>query len=515
MLLTSLSFLIVFISFVAKNSQKISDFSQEAHNQLFYLYKHINRIAIIVILYVLYLTINIFSLENINSGISIYNNLFKITSLSTIISILILLIVGLLLFLNSVNIIGYNFIDSIHYSYKEYILLILFNLLGLLLFPAVNDIISLFVIIELQSYSLYLITSIYRESNNATKAGLMYFLLGGLASILILLGSAILYYVTGMTSLDYIFTLVNYTNYLDSLYFGFLFIVLGLLWKMGLAPFHNWSITVYSNTPTIVTSYISLMAKLSILPFMYTIINSLNIENNYINYIIGISVLLSMLIGSLGGLSQIKIKVLLAYSGVINAGYLLLSLLVNTQEGLVGFIVYIYQYGLTHVNIFFVVLLASYYIVFNSNLIKSNSNNSILLSSLSPIEYINQLNGLLIKNSYLAMALIISLFSLIGIPPLLGFYGKFYILISSLNKGYLLLSLGLILFSVVTTVYYAYIIKTLSFSNIKLTSTKGNNLSSSICYIISTITLIILLNICQIDTILQGAYILAFNNLLI
>lgn len=512
MLLISLVTIIVYISTIAKNQNTVNDFLNEATNHI--LYKYINRIAILVIFYISYLTIDMFNLENINSGVSVYNNLFKFTNLSIIISILMLLTIGLLLFLNSVNIIGYNFIDQIHYQYREYVLLIFFNLLGLLLFPAVNNIIGLFVIIELQSYSLYLLTSLYRESNNATKAGLMYFLLGGLASILLLLGSAVLYYTTGMTSLDTIFTLLSYDNYANSVNFGLLFITIGLLWKMGLAPFHNWSISVYSNTPTIITAYISLMAKLSILPFMYTIINSINDSNSYINYLITISILLSMLIGSIGGLSQIKIKILLAYSGVINAGYLLLSLLVNSQEGLVGFMVYIYQYSLTHVNLFFIILLASYYIIFNQSNSKS-SNNNILLSILSPIEYINQLNGLLTKNSYLAIALIISLFSLIGIPPLIGFYGKFYILISSLNKGYILLSLALILFSVITTVYYAYIIKTVSFNSVKWVSTGGNKLSPSITYLISTITLIILLNIYQIDNILQGAYIVAFNNLLV
>lgn len=512
MLLSSLTSLIVYTSLIAKDLSK-NNYSDKV-NYSYNIYKNINRVGLLSILYILYISIDIFNLENINTGISVYNNLFKVTTLSSIIGILIILIVGLLFLVNSINVTGLRFIDSLHYEYKEYILLILFNLLGLVLFPTVNNIIMLFVIIELQSYSLYLITSIYRGSNNATKAGLMYFLLGGLASIFILFGSAILYYGTGMTSFEQIFTSYDYINTINLVNFGFLFIIIGLIWKMGLAPFHNWSITVYSNTPTVVTAYISLMAKLSILPLFYNIINNISYEGNYLIYIIAITVFLSMLIGSVGGLSQIKIKVLLAYSGVINAGYLLLSLLVNTQEGLVGFIVYIYQYSLTHVNIFFVIFLASYYVALNNNLDKKEGNNSILLSHFSPLEYINQFNSLLSKNSYLAMALIISLFSLIGIPPLVGFYGKFYILISSLNKGYIFLSLSLIIFSVITTVYYAYIIKTLSFKEISF-KTEGNTLSNSICYIVSTITLIILLNICQIDVILQESYIIAFSNLLI
>nr|YP_010996286.1 NADH dehydrogenase subunit 2 [Saccharomycopsis fibuligera]WPA89459.1 NADH dehydrogenase subunit 2 [Saccharomycopsis fibuligera] len=527
MLLISLTLLIVYVSLISKNiasGDRISDFTQEADNKLFFLYKNMNRMGVILVLYVLYLMVSIFSLENINSGISLYNNLFKMTSLSTTISMLITMLASIFLMLNSVNIMGYSPVDNVHFKHKEYVMLILFNLLGLMLFPMVNDIISLFVMMELQSYSLYLMTTTHRESNNSTKSGLMYFLLGGLASMLMLLGSSMLYFITGMTSLDSMYTLVDYDNYISSIYFGFVFIVLGLIWKMGLAPFHNWSITVYNYTPTIVTSYISLMAKFSMLPFVYTIIvntYSMNSENNYLNLMIAISILLSMIIGSMGGLNQMKMKVTLAYSGVINAGYLLLALLVNSQEGMVGFIVYIYQYGLTHINLFFILLSTSYYMMYNAN-INNNSNNkgnsSMLLSTFSPMEYMNQLNGLLTKNSYLAMALMISLFSLMGMPPLMGFYGKFFMTISSTNKGYMTLSLALMLFSVVTTVYYAYIIKTVSFTKISnfitvVTSSEGNKLSNSVTYVISTITLITLVNICQIDTMLQGAYILAFSNL--
>lgn len=229
MLLISLLFLIVYVSIISRKFANVSDFNGEAGNNLSSIYKNINRIGIIIILYVLYITIDVFSVENINTGISLYNNLYKITSLSTVISILMLILVSLMLVLNSVNIINYSSIDNIHFKHKEYILLILFNLLGLILFPMVNDTLALFITIELQSYSLYLITAAYRESNNATKAGLMYFLLGGLASILILLGAAILYFVTGMTSLESIYTMTDYSNYTSSIYFGFMFILLGLI----------------------------------------------------------------------------------------------------------------------------------------------------------------------------------------------------------------------------------------------------------------------------------------------
>ncbi|MBY3555950.1 hypothetical protein HGI15_21560, partial [Modestobacter lapidis] len=228
------------------------------------------------------------------------------------------------------------------------------------------------------------------------------------------------------------------------------------------------------------------------------------------------SILLSMFIGSLGGLAQIKIKILLAYSGVINVSYLLLALLVNNLDGLVAFIIYIVQYSFTHFNLFASILLMSYYL-FNFDS-KEKYNNIIYgFNSYSPVEFIQQFVGLLNKNSYLAMAILISLFSLIGIPPLVGFFGKLYILIASLKSGFVLLSVGLIIFSLITTVYYAYVIKVISFdnsfkfNNLQLNYENNNQFSSCITYFISVITLFTILNFLHIDVLVQGAYILACN----
>lgn len=508
MLLLSMIILIVFGSLNANNIN---------------INRNIARLAILSLVYSLVISISIG--YSVIESCSIYNGLYQHSSISLAMGNLILIIAILLLFISSTPATGYTLIDNIHSDNKEYGLLILFNTIGLLLFPMVNDTIALFITLELQSYSLYLITSLYNKSNTATKAGLLYFLIGGLASTIILAGSGLIYYSTGLTALDLLYIILPYSN---GGILGLVFILIGLTVKMGLAPVHNWSVTVYNYSPMHITAYISLLAKLSILPFLYNVFTNIDssISSTLISILVWI-VFISMIVGSLSGLQQIKIKTLLAYSGVLNAGYLLYTVAIQSPEALTGFFVYIYQYSLTHVNLFLIILTAGYYVIsLASPAKKTNTNNSAsvpLLSAYSPIEYIGQLQGLIYHNGYLGTALAISLFSLIGIPPLIGFYGKYLILISGLNTGYITLAFALIICSVIATVYYAYIIRTIVFKAPVSTSgsthiqeqgqghIEANSLSNSLTYIISAITLIILCNMVIVDNLIQGAYTLAIS----
>lgn len=145
---------------------------------------------------------------------------------------------------------------------KEYSILILFNLIGLLFLPLTNYLISLFVIVELQSYSFYLITAFNNESYYSSRAGLTYLLIAGLASIIILFGCASLYSATGLTSFDGLFSLLYHDNFYPNLNVGFSSMILGLLIKIGTAPMHNWLINIYSIVPTYVTAWVSLMVRL-------------------------------------------------------------------------------------------------------------------------------------------------------------------------------------------------------------------------------------------------------------
>lgn len=513
MLLTSLFIIIIYSSI---------------HNRTNHFNKDMSRIGILIILYSLYILIdsNIETLIGINS-IPIYNNIYKVNLLSQSISILILSLSIILLFNSISGIINIKDIDMINYNIKNYIVILLFNIIGLLLFLNVNDLIALYITIELQSYSLYIMTSIYNKSNNALKAGLLYFLIGGIASIFILYGTSIIYYITGSLNLDHIYILTNYNN---NIYIGFIMILMGFILKMGMAPLHNWSINIYNNTPTIITAWISLVSKLSIMTLLFIIIyniNTYNNTNNILTYTISLFVILSLIIGSIGGLMQIKIKVLLTYSGILNGGYLLYTVLINSIDSIVAYIIYVLQYSLTHMNIFIIILLLPS-ILYNNNIImnstntnSSNTNNidQVYTSIFSPIEYINQFKLLISINPFINLALIISLFSLIGIPPLFGFYGKWLIIISALSNGYIYMTILLIICSTISTLYYIYVIKESSiYDNLhnsidtKYQYVYNNYINgNSVSYMISVLTLITLLNGVQIINIIKGAFIIGIS----
>ncbi|KAK6459826.1 various chains-domain-containing protein [Scheffersomyces coipomensis] len=268
-------------------------------------------------------------------------------------------------------------------------LIVLANLIGLILLPLVNDLLVLYVIIELQSYSLYLLTGLHNRSYNASKASLLYFLMGGVASAIILLASYFIYSLTGSTNLSDIAIFYSFDNSFD--YFDILLIA--LLFKMGMAPLHP---------------YISIVAKISILSFIF--INA----NLFSHNLIIVFFYISLSIAAYKPLFQVNIKTILAYSGLLNFGYLLLTIV--TYD--ISFYIYIIQYVLTHLILFLGLLAA-------------------------------------------ILSLILAFFSLIGIPPLPGFYGKLYVIISALQDNYVLETCIIIIFSVISTYYYANIIKIL------------------------------------------------------
>ena len=241
--------------------------------------------------------------------------------------------------------------------------------------------------IELQSFAVYILATLYRNSESATAAGLKYFLLGGLSSALILLGSSIIYSNTGLTNFEGIYNLlsviVDNTNNEQNevvlpVIFGLLLIGSGFLFKVSAAPFHNWAPDVYDGTPTIVTSWLSTMPKISIFVFLLELITglqgsleciSLNTMSDFTgNYFAGniwknlllAASLLSLVLGTVLGLSQYRIKRLLTYSTISHVGFLLLALAINTEESVESFLFYIIQYSLTNVNVFLILLAFGY-----------------------------------------------------------------------------------------------------------------------------------------------------------
>lgn len=395
----------------------------------------------------------------------------------------------------------------------EYPLLILFCIIGGIFLISSSDLISMFLSIELQSYALYLICSIYRNSENSVSAGLTYFLLGGLSSCIILLGQGLLYINTGTTNLESIYIIKNIyesldeenTNYilynLNSIQYSLILLSIGLLFKVSSAPFHFWSPDVYDAIPTIVTTFVAIIAKISILFFLLELVyytNSNSIQFNWINNLM-LSSILSLIIGSVLGLTQYRIKRLYAYSTISHIGFLLLAISINNVESIQAFIFYLIQYSISNLNAF-IILIAIGYTLYNYEW----NDNTISYRNLkevnnSPIQLISQLKGYFKINPFISISLAITLFSFIGVPPLIGFFAKQKILISALDNGYIFIVLIAILTSVISAVYYLIIVKFIFFEpkvyNIYLSygSLHYSNIPSTISLIISLITIIILI----------------------
>lgn len=426
-----------------------------------------------------------------------------------------------------------------HYKIIEYPLIAQFILIGGIALLSSNDLITIFLAIELQSYGLYILSTIYRNSESSTSAGLTYFLLGGLSSCIILLGQSFLYINFGTTNLDGIYLVHNIITSNDNLFyfikesavdymfymptlnfyhyalqFSLIILSVGFLFKISAAPFHSWSPGVYDAIPTVTTTFVAIIPKISILILFFDLVYSTwyTLFNFSWTNILLFSSFLSLIIGSVLGLTQFRIKRLYAYSTISHVGFILLALCVHSAESIQAFYFYIVQYSLSNLNAFVILIAIGYtYINYSEKTKTYNTISSIYdeltrkINNLSPIEYIDQLKGYFYLNPMLAISLSITLYSFIGIPPLVGFFAKQMILSSALDNGNLFMCLIAILTSVVSAVYYLYIIKHMFFEkskfikNISLpygvvkNSNKKITLSNWLTILISILTLLIFL----------------------
>ena len=491
-----------------------------------------SRIGIIVLFYCIYLVYNSLFITYMDSGIGIFGGLFFISSITQtfhalifIISLLILTLTGFFpksfRNINNESIISKYTLKGLglpispnsifkltsleQYSILEYTLVYLFVVIGSVLLISSNDLISLFLSVELQSYGLYLLCAIYRNSETSTSSSLTYFLLGGLASCFILLGIGLIYANVGVTYLDNFYIINNLSLIIDLsaneltgvtsfVPYSMLLIIVGLLFKISAAPFHFWSPDVYDGIPTVVTTFVANIAKISVLILILQLVHftsSIYISNSY-SWTTGLllSSLLSLIIGTILGLTQFRIKRLLAYSTISHLGFMLLALSINSVESIQSFIFYLIQYSLSNINAFIILIAIGYSLLSSRNI---NYNELQEDEKNSPVQLISQLKGFFYENSVLALSFAITLFSFAGIPPLMGFFAKQMVFSSALQEGFVFLTLIGVLTSVISAVYYLYIIKTMFFDKVASINKQISMLSSSLSIIISILTLIILL----------------------
>jgi NADH-ubiquinone oxidoreductase chain 2 len=512
-----------------------------------------NRIAILILAYCIITDLT--SLSVVSKGIGIHGGLLIITNISQIFHIFIYLIGALILVLTSFyprkvwsedysslkdillsKFIYYNtkILNKMGEQFKiaEYPLILLFIISGAIFLISTNDLISIFLAIELQSYGLYILSTIYRNSELSTTGGLIYFLLGGLSSCFILLGTGLLYANSGSTNLDslYIITSISDINSVDLWYkpyyinFSLVIFTIGFLFKVSAAPFHFWSPDVYDAIPTIVTTFVALIAKISIFILLLQLVFYTN--NNFSDasydmnwtFILLMSSLFSLIIGTVVGLTQFRIKRLLAYSTISHVGFMLLALGISSVESTQAFLFYLTQYSISNLNAFFIIIAIGFSLYCYTS--DNKEYEELVDKNNSPIQLVSQLKGYFYVNPFLAVSLAITIFSFAGIPPLVGFFGKQMVLSAALDKGLIFLSLIAIITSVIGGIYYLSIVKEMFFSkseykvntsleNLTLKGTVINNnrdlvknikfnynnivLSSPISFVISNITLIILL----------------------
>ncbi len=488
-----------------------------------------NRIAIIALIYCI--LHDIISLSILNKGIGLHGGLLHVTNITQIFHIFIFFISILILQLTSFyprkiildknndeedkvkvsNITTTYILNKMgeHMMIIEYPLILLFIISGAVFLISTNDLVSIFLSIELQSYGLYLLSTLYRNSELSTTGGLMYFLLGGLSSCFILLGTSLLYANSGTTSLDGLYVInsisdinSNLTSWYKSYYLNFALLIfsIGFLFKVSAAPFHFWSPDVYDAIPTIVTTFVAIIAKISIFIFLLELVYHTNSSLSDFSWTYGllISSLLSLIIGTVIGLTQFRIKRLLAYSTISHIGFILLALSISNIESTQAFIFYIIQYSISNLNIF-IILITIGFSLFNY-MTKNKEYNNLLDKNNSPIQLISQLKGYFYINPLLSLSLAITIFSFVGIPPLVGFFAKQMVLSAALDNGYIFLTLVAILTSVIGAVYYLNIIKEIFFYPAEHEKDTLHNhigqhvfISSPFSFTISVITLVILL----------------------
>lgn len=523
----------------------------------------LTRVASIVLLYAAALSYNALDIQAIGSGVSIYSGLFQVTSVSQAMDTFIFIVGAIILLpwapislgkdksaqLSSVtsNASQANTVFTAVPTIPEYSLIILFSTCGATFLMSSADLVSVYLSIELQSFAVYILATLYRDSESATSAGLKYFLLGGLSSGLILLGSALVYAYTGLTNLESIFSILSVgsvegipdlTSGLGPCIIGMTILVVGFLFKVAAAPFHNWAPDVYDGVPTIVTTWLTIMPKISIFVLLLELQRGLGFTGASLSLLLPfevgsdsmsfdvwknlllVSSLLSLIIGTVVGLAQYRIKRLFAYSTISHVGFLLLALAVNSEESIESFLFYIVQYSLTNLNAFLVILAFGY--IMHSGALRAQVSRS----NGTDIQFISEIAGQFRANPLLGLALTLSLFSMAGVPPLIGFFGKQMVLYSATHSGYYFLSFVAIVVSVISASYYLKIVRVIHFDSYipeathvagpighakTLSISRENKLTSVHAFTIATLTMAITLFVFKPSIILNSTSLLALT----
>ena len=399
--------------------------------------KLIQNISLIVLLITAVITFN----ETLGKNETLlFNESIIIDYLSSFMKIITLLAAFLALAMSS------NYLRIFKIFKIEYPILILSSVLGMMVMISSNDLIVFYMGLELQSLALYVLATFNRDQLKSSEAGLKYFVLSALSSGLLLYGCSLIYGFTGSTNFNFIANQLSSDEY--ALTFGIVFILVGLAFKISAVPFHMWAPDVYEGSPTSVTLFFTMVPKIAALTvfirFLY--VPFLNLIDQWQMILIFLSIA-SMLFGAIAAIGQNNLKRLVAYSSIGHVGYALAGLATGSNDGIQSSVIYITIYIIMNLGLF-------------SCLLMMKRNNEYY-------EDIDDLSGLSKNHPLLSLSLLIILFSLAGIPPLAGFFAKFYIFKSVLQQSMYFLAIVGLLSTVVAAFYYLRIIKIMYFDKEK------------------------------------------------
>ena len=337
-----------------------------------------------------------------------------------------------------------HFMKRVKMAHFEYPILVMLASTGMMMMISANDLISLYVGLELQSLSLYVVAAIDRDSAKSSEAGLKYFVLGALSSGMLLYGASLVYGFTGTTGFPQIAAALAATGSSLGLIFGLVFIIAGLAFKVSAVPFHMWTPDVYEGAPTPVTAFFAAAPKIAAMALFIRVMISpfAAVVQDWQQILVFVSIA-SMVLGAFAAIGQNNIKRLLAYSSIGHMGFALVGLASGSQEGAQGVIVYMMIYLISTLGVFACVL-------------------AMRRKGLH-LEEISDLAGLAHNNKALAFVLAMLMFSLAGIPPLAGFFAKYFVFLAAVKSGLYVLAVIGVVASVVGAYYYLRIVKVIYF----------------------------------------------------
>jgi len=413
------------------------------------------NLSTITLVILLSLVINLISINEY----LVFNESYKIDILSTLMKTL-TIIAAIFVMISS-----YNYLKSLNILKIEYPILILSSILGMMLMISSNDLIVFYLGLELQSLALYVLASFNRDNILSSESGLKYFVLSALSSGLLLYGCSLVYGFSGSTNFNIISN--SSSNIDNGLIFGLVFIIVGLAFKISAVPFHMWAPDVYQGSPTSVTFFFAALPKVAALTvfirFLYT--PFINLIDQWQTILIFISIA-SMVFGAVAAIGQSNLKRLIAYSSIGHMGYALAGLASGTNQGIQSSVIYIFIYVVMTLAFFSCLLMLRKKNIFYEN--------------------IDDLSGLSSNHPILSICLLIVLFSLAGIPPLAGFFAKFYVFMAVIEQSMYFLAIVGLMSTVIAAFYYLRLIKIIYFDKPKDTYEKDHNIGLRVTLAIST-----------------------------